>query len=56
MLISHFPQVVPQGALEQSEPSLITRHTTELAQAYNKYLLRAPHHGRERPGRARRRA
>ena len=38
MLISHFPQVV-RKAMEQSEPSLITRHTTQLAQAYNKYYF-----------------
>ena len=36
MLISHFPQVV-RKAMEQSEPSMITRHTTQLAQAYNKF-------------------
>lgn len=38
MLISHFPQVV-RKAMEQSEPSMITRHTTQLAQAYNKYYF-----------------
>ena len=38
MLISHFPQAV-RKAMEQSEPSLITRHTTQLAQAYNKYYF-----------------
>ena len=38
MLISHFPQVI-RKAMEQSEPSLITRHTTQLAQAYNKYYF-----------------
>ena len=26
--------------MEQSEPSMITRHTTQLAQAYNKLLKR----------------
>ena len=38
MLISHFPQVV-RKAMEQSEPSMITRHTTQMAQAYNKYYF-----------------
>lgn len=38
MLISHFPQVI-RKAMEQSEPSMITRHTTQLAQAYNKYYF-----------------
>ena len=38
MLLSHFPQVI-RKAMEQSEPSLITRHTTQLAQAYNKYYF-----------------
>ncbi|MGN0773008.1 MAG: arginine--tRNA ligase [Candidatus Ventricola sp.] len=38
MLISRFPEVV-RKAMEQNEPSLITRHTTSLAQAYNKYYF-----------------
>ena len=38
MLISRFPEVV-RKAMDQNEPSLITRHTTSLAQAYNKYYV-----------------
>lgn len=38
MLISRFPETV-RKAMEQNEPSLITRHTTSLAQAYNKYYF-----------------
>lgn len=38
MLLSRFPEVV-RKAMEQNEPSLITRHTTSLAQAYNKYYF-----------------
>ncbi|MDO5378601.1 MAG: arginine--tRNA ligase [Clostridia bacterium] len=38
MLLSRFPETVSK-AMEQSEPSLITRHTTQLAQAYNKYYF-----------------
>ena len=38
MLISRFPETV-RKAMEQNEPSLITRHTTQLAQAYNKYYF-----------------
>ena len=38
MLISRFPEVV-RKATDQNEPSLITRHTTSLAQAYNKYYF-----------------
>ena len=38
MLISRFPEVV-RKAMDQNEPSLITRHTTSLAQAYNKYYF-----------------
>ena len=38
MLLSRFPETV-RKAMEQSEPSLITRHTTQLAQAYNKYYF-----------------
>ena len=38
MLISRFPEVVKK-AMDQNEPSLITRHTTSLAQAYNKYYF-----------------
>jgi arginyl-tRNA synthetase len=33
-----FPEVVGK-AMNQNEPSLITRHTTQLAQAYNKYYF-----------------
>ena len=38
MLISRFPEVVKK-AMDGNEPSLITRHTTSLAQAYNKYYF-----------------
>ena len=38
MLISRFPEIV-RKAMDQNEPSLITRHTTSLAQAYNKYYF-----------------
>ncbi len=38
MLLSHFPETVHR-AMEQNEPSLITRLTTEIAQAYNKYYF-----------------
>ena len=38
MLIARFPETV-RKAMEQNEPSLITRHTTSLAQAYNKYYF-----------------
>ena len=38
MLISRFPEVV-RKAMDGNEPSLITRHTTSLAQAYNKYYF-----------------
>ena len=38
MLISRFQEVV-RKAMDQNEPSLITRHTTSLAQAYNKYYF-----------------
>ena len=38
MLLTRFPETV-RKAMEQSEPSLITRHTTQLAQAYNKYYF-----------------
>ena len=38
MLLSRFPETV-RKAMDQSEPSLITRHTTQLAQAYNKYYF-----------------
>ncbi len=38
MLLSRFPEIVKK-AMDQSEPSLITRHTTSLAQAYNKYYF-----------------
>ena len=38
MLLAHFPDVV-RRAMDTNEPSLITRHTTLLAQAYNKYYF-----------------
>ena len=38
MLLSRFPETV-RKAMDQNEPSLITRHTTSLAQAYNKYYF-----------------
>lgn len=38
MLLSHFPQTV-RKAMESNEPSMVTRHTTQLAQAYNKYYF-----------------
>ena len=38
LLLSRFPEIVTR-AREQSEPSLITRHVTSLAQAYNKYYF-----------------
>ena len=38
LLLSRFPDAV-RRAMEGNEPSIITRHTTELAQAYNKYYF-----------------
>ena len=38
MLLARFPETV-RRAMEQNEPSLITRHTTQIAQAYNKYYF-----------------
>jgi len=38
MLLSRFPEVVKK-AMDANEPSMITRHTTSLAQAYNKYYF-----------------
>ncbi|MBQ6859291.1 MAG: arginine--tRNA ligase, partial [Clostridia bacterium] len=38
MQISRFPETV-RKAMDANEPSLITRHTTQLAQAYNKYYF-----------------
>ena len=38
MLLSRFPETV-RKAMDANEPSLITRHTTSLAQAYNKYYF-----------------
>ena len=38
MNLSRFPETV-RKAMESNEPSLITRHTTQLAQAYNKYYF-----------------
>ena len=38
MLLARFPETVSK-AMEANEPSLITRHTTQLAQAYNKYYF-----------------
>ena len=38
MLLSRFPETV-RKAMELNEPYLITRHTTSLAQAYNKYYF-----------------
>ena len=38
MLLSRFPEVV-RKAMDANEPSMITRHTTSLAQAYNKYYF-----------------
>ena len=38
MLIARFPEIVSK-AMEINEPYLITRHTTSLAQAYNKYYF-----------------
>lgn len=38
MLLSRFPEIV-RKAMDANEPSLITRHTTSLAQAYNKYYF-----------------
>jgi len=38
MLIARFPEVV-RKSMEINEPYLITRHTTSLAQAYNKYYF-----------------
>ena len=38
LLLSRFPETVKK-AMEQSEPSLVTRHVTSLAQAYNKYYF-----------------
>ena len=36
MMLLRFPEVV-QEAQQRNEPSMITRHTTWLAQAYNKF-------------------
>ena len=36
LLLSRFPDVVQEAAL-RNEPSMITRHVTQLAQAYNKF-------------------
>ena len=36
--LEHTQEIV-RKAMDQSEPSLITRHTTSLAQAYNKYYF-----------------
>ena len=38
LLLSRFPDAV-RRAMEANEPSVITRHTTQLAQAYNKYYF-----------------
>lgn len=38
MLLTRFPETV-RKAMDANEPSLITRHTTQLAQAYNKYYF-----------------
>ncbi len=38
MNLSRFPETV-RRAMESNEPSMITRHTTQLAQAYNKYYF-----------------
>ncbi len=38
MLLSRFPETV-RKAMDANEPSMITRHTTSLAQAYNKYYF-----------------
>ena len=38
MLLSRFPEIV-RKAMDANEPSMITRHTTSLAQAYNKYYF-----------------
>ncbi len=38
LLISRFPEIV-RKAMDANEPSMITRHTTSLAQAYNKYYF-----------------
>ena len=38
MLLAAFPETVLRAS-EVNEPSLITRHTTQLAQAYNKYYF-----------------
>jgi arginyl-tRNA synthetase len=38
MSLSRFPETV-RKAMESNEPSMITRHTTQLAQAYNKYYF-----------------
>ena len=38
MLLSRFPEAV-RKAMDNNEPSVITRHTTQLAQAYNKYYF-----------------
>ena len=37
-LLSRFPDAV-RRALEGNEPSIVTRHTTQIAQAYNKYYF-----------------
>ena len=44
-----FPEVVGKARL-QNEPSLITRHTTQLAQAYNKYYFEHRIMEEDRPG------
>ena len=38
MLLSRFPEIVKR-AMEGNEPSVITRHVTQLCQAYNKYYF-----------------
>ncbi len=38
MLLSRFPETV-RKAMDNNEPSMINRHTTQLAQAYNKYYF-----------------
>ena len=35
-LLSRFPETVAEACL-RNEPSIITRHTTEIAKAYNKF-------------------
>ena len=36
MLLMRFPEIVEEAAL-RNEPSMITRHTVEIAKAYNKF-------------------